>query len=281
MQDPSHDSVRELAGMLVRLTVGTDTYSGAIRERDGKRIRVSTDAPLRLRSTVRIALVDTDEQFGTVQFGARVASIVSGARGPEVWFELLRVVAAADVAFLARVVEPLIGRTPSSWLAFRRDGHWTSYDLDPAASAALPVIFEAPAAPARAPAANIPAPIAYEPPRAIPNHLLDDCQACDLPIHLTIAGVSIPCRVHRASRDGHRAFCRITGAPPRLGDPATLLVDAADPAAAITLAASVGWVDRPSPVADAVEVALVLSTRVPRATRESWLLRLRASTSPS
>lgn len=269
--------------MLVRVTVGTDTFPGAIRERDGKRIRVSTVAPLRLRSVVRIALVDTDAQFGTVQFGARVTSIVSGLRGPEVWFELLRVVAAADVAFVARVVEPLIGRTPSSWLAFRRDGHWTSYDLDPAASEALPVVSEAaPPPPPRPPASAPPSapqrdaapPSAYEPPRAIPNHLLAGCQACDLPIHLTIAGISTPSRVHRASRDGHRAFCRIVGPPPRLGDPATITLHAADPAAALALTASVAWVDRPSPTADAVEVALIFSTRTPRATRESWLQRL-------
>ncbi len=277
MQDPPHDSVRELAGMLVRVTAGADTFPGAIRERDGKRIRVSTAAPLRLRDTARIALVDTDARFGTVRFGARVASIVASPRGSEVWFELLRVVAAADVAFLARVVEPLIGRTPSSWLAFRREGHWTSYDLDPAAPVALPTPFEAPPAPISDAAGDAAPPVAHEPPRAIPNHLLEDCHACDLPIHLTIAGVSTPRRVHRASRDGHRAFCHITGTPPRLGDPATLRLHAPDPSAAITLPASVGWVDRPSAADGAVEIALILSTRIPRAARESWLQRLRAS----
>ncbi|MEZ4265546.1 MAG: hypothetical protein R3F39_04145 [Myxococcota bacterium] len=281
MQVPPHDSVRELSGMLVRVTVGTATFPGAIRERDGKRIRVSTDAPLRLRSTVRIALVDTDEQFGTVQFGARVTSVVAGLRGPEAWFEILRVVAAADVSFVARVVEPLLGYTPSSWLSFRREGPWTSYDLDPAASVTLPKIFAAPPAPlGDTHPEPPPPPPAYEAPRAIPGQLLTDCYACDLPAALTISGGLTSVRIHRASRDGNRVFCRVTGAPPRLGDAATVTLDApsADAAsAALSLSASVGWVDRPSQLVDAVEVALILSSRTPRETRDTWRRRLLAA----
>jgi hypothetical protein len=277
MQEPSHDSVRELAGMLVRVTVGTETYAGAIRERDGRRLRLSTSAPLRLRAAFRIALVDTDERFGTVQLGARVTSILSGARGPECWCDIARVVAAADTAFLARVVEPLIGSTPTSWLAFRREGPWTSYDLDPAASVDLPALFITPPPPAADAAPDTRPPVTYEPPRAIPSHLLEDCHARALSIRLTLAGDSRPCTVHRAASDGSRALARVPGAPPALGDAATIIVDAPDGSPALTLAATVGWVDRTSLVDDATELVLVLSTRTPRDFREAWTRRLNAS----
>jgi hypothetical protein len=198
-------------------------------------------------------------------------------RPPECWCDIARVVAAADTAFLARVVEPLIGSTPTSWLAFRREGPWTSYDLDPAASVDLPALFITPPPPAADAAPDTRPPVTYEPPRAIPSHLLEDCHARALSIRLTLAGDSRPCTVHRAASDGSRALARVPGAPPALGDAATIIVDAPDGSPALTLAATVGWVDRTSLVDDATELVLVLSTRTPRDFREAWTRRLNAS----
>ncbi|MCB9785312.1 MAG: hypothetical protein H6744_01340 [Deltaproteobacteria bacterium] len=268
MEPTSDDAVREITGMLVRVIVGGKAFPGAIREREGRRIRVSTEAPLRLRGQVRVALIDTDPQMGTVQFGARVSSIVAGGREPEAWLELGRVVAAADVAFFARLVELLVGRTPTSWLAFRRNGPWTSYDLDPTLSSTLPSVFERLEPPAP-PGSDAPAAVAVdEPPRPIPRHLLEDCRGCALPVLVDIGGETRRATIHRASRDGGRVFLHLPGDPPRLGDAATLR------SGDLRLTATVGWVDRTAALAETTECALLLGSRIPTETRAEWRRQL-------